>query len=195
MVNKDDNGSNFTGEKLEVTITSLEMFERPSNLMLNSPHGHKTSLIRAYDPTVSFYRYLYNTVGAPWLWWERRTMSDEDLAKVIKNQDVEVYVLYFDGVPAGYAELDRREHPVIDLAYLGLIPEFVGCKLGPYLLSSMIDIAWSYEPKRLTVNTCTLDHPKALGVYQKCGFSVYDQSSKLIDDPRLNSVSSFKTEG
>ncbi|MEH6631983.1 MAG: GNAT family N-acetyltransferase [Halopseudomonas aestusnigri] len=193
MAKNDENSMN-TDEKLKVTITSLEMFERPPNLMLHSPHGHKTSLIRACDPTVSFYRYLYNTVGAPWLWWERRSMSDKDLAAVIKDEATEIYVLYFDGVPAGYAELDRRDEPVIDLAYLGLMPEFVGCKLGPYLLSSMIDTAWSYEPKRLTVNTCTLDHPKALAVYQKCGFSVYDQSSKLIDDPKLNSIYSFKSD-
>ncbi len=178
-------------EKIDVTITYLEMFERPHNLMLNSPHGKKTSLIRAYKPTVSFYRYLYNTVGDPWLWWERRMMPDETLQEIIQDENVEVYVLYFDGVPAGYAELDRRDPTVIDLAYMGLIPDFIGSKLGPYLLSSIIDIAWSYEPKRLTVNTCTLDHPKALGVYQKCGFSVYDQSTKTIDNPRLNTVTAI----
>ncbi|MFD2207452.1 GNAT family N-acetyltransferase [Kiloniella antarctica] len=194
MPKKIDDDTTSSDGKLSVTITSLEMFSRPSNLILHSPHGHQTSLIRAYDPTVSFYRYLYNTVGAPWLWWERRSMPDKDLLNIIKDQAVEIYVLYFDGVPAGFAELDRRKHPVIELAYLGLIPEFVGCKLGPYLLSSMIDIAWSYEPQRLSVNTCTLDHPKALGLYQKCGFTVYDQSAKRIDDPRLNSVHPFNSE-
>ncbi len=194
MAKNSGNGSISSDDKLKVTITSLEMFERPQNLMLSSPHGKKTSLIRAFSPTISFYRYLYNTVGAPWLWWERRSMSDESLTEIIKDQDVEVYVLYFDGVPAGYAELDRRNGSTIDLAYLGLIPDFIGCKLGPYLLSSIIDIAWSYEPKRLTVNTCTLDHPKALGVYQQCGFTVYDQSSKVIDDPRLSSIYAIKPD-
>ncbi|KLN61462.1 GNAT family acetyltransferase [Kiloniella spongiae] len=173
-----------TVPQIEVTISYLEMQERPQNLLLQSPQGKRTSLIRAYKPTVSFYRYLYNTIGEPWLWWERRVLSDDELSQIIQDDNVEIYVLYYDGVPAGYAELDRRKPSEIDLAYMGLIPDFIGQKLGPYLLSSIIDIVWSYEPTRLTVNTCSLDHPKALGVYQKCGFNIYDRNVKTIDDPK-----------
>ncbi|WP_120496084.1 GNAT family N-acetyltransferase [Kiloniella sp. EL199] len=175
-----------TVPQIEVTISYLEMEERPSNLLLHSPRGKKTSLIRAYKPTVSFYRYIYNTIGEPWLWWERRVLSDDELSLIIQDDNVEIYVLYYDGVPAGYAELDRRKPNEIDLAYMGLIPDFIGQKLGPYLLSAIIDIAWSYEPTRLTVNTCSLDHPKALGIYQKCGFNIYDRNVKTIDDPGHN---------
>ena len=175
-----------TAPQIEVTISFLEMLERPHNLNLHSPQGKKTSLIRAYKPTLSFYRYLYNTIGEPWLWWERRTLSDDELLQIIQDENVEIYVLYYDGVPAGYAELDRRTPKEIDLAYMGLIPDFIGQKLGPYLLSSVIDIAWSYEPKRLTVNTCSLDHPRALSVYQKHGFNIYDRNIKIIDDPKFN---------
>ncbi|MCZ4282655.1 GNAT family N-acetyltransferase [Kiloniella laminariae] len=177
---------------LDVTITYLEMHTRPQQLMLNSPHNNKTSLLKACKPTTSFYRYLYNTVGSPWLWWERRVMSDEELKRIITDEAVEIYVLYFEGVPAGYAELDRRKEPVIELAYMGLIPEFTGCKLGPYLLSAVIDIAWSYAPEKLIVNTCTLDHPKALGLYQRCGFTPVEQKTKSISDPRLISLPSFQ---
>ncbi|WP_020591852.1 GNAT family N-acetyltransferase [Kiloniella laminariae] len=178
---------------LDVTVTYLEMYARPQKLMLNSPYSNKTSLVRAYKPTISFYRYLYNSVGSPWLWWERRVMPDETLQKIISDEAVEIYVLYFEGVPAGYAELDRRNEPVIDLAYMGLIPEFTGCKLGPYLLSAIIDIAWSYAPEKLSVNTCTLDHPKALGLYQRCGFTPVEQKIKSIEDPRLISLPSFQS--
>ncbi|WP_085904746.1 GNAT family N-acetyltransferase [Kiloniella majae] len=177
-----------TVPQMEVTISYLEMLERPNNLLLHSPQDKKTSLIRAYKPTVSFYRYLYNTIGEPWLWWERRTLSDDELSQIIQDENVEIYVLYYDGVPAGYAELDRRKQSEIDLAYMGLIPYFIGQKLGPYLLSSIIDIAWSYDPTRLTVNTCSLDHPKALSVYQKCGFNIYDRNVKMIDDPKHNDL-------
>ena len=39
---------------------------------------------------------------------ERRLMSDAELERTIQDSKVEIYVLYRDGVPAGYGEIDRR---------------------------------------------------------------------------------------
>lgn len=63
--------------------------------------------------------------------------------------------MYVDGVPAGYVELDNRTQD-IELNYFGLMPEFIGKKIGGYLLQWAIDKAWSYHPKRFWVNTCSL---------------------------------------
>jgi GNAT superfamily N-acetyltransferase len=169
---------------IQLTITFLEMAEPPSRPALHPPHRLKLALMRAERPTISFYRYLYDTVGGPWYWWERRQYSDKRLAAAIHDDRVEVYVLYVGGVPAGYAELDRRQGPeVIDLAYFGLIPEYIGMGLGPYLLDWAIRHAWSYGPQRVTVNTCTLDHPKALPMYQRAGFRPLRQVTRVIEDP------------
>jgi hypothetical protein len=35
-------------------------------------------------------------------------MSDEKLGSIIQDPKVEIYVLYVNGVPAGYSEIDRR---------------------------------------------------------------------------------------
>lgn len=109
-------------------------------------------------------------------------LSDEQLAAIIQDAAVEVYVLYVSGVPAGYAELDRRQFPDIELAYFGIIPEFIGQKLGPYLLRWSIDKAFSYSPRRLWLHTCTLDHPIALATYQRAGFRIYRTEAKDVDD-------------
>ncbi|WP_284223807.1 GNAT family N-acetyltransferase, partial [Brevundimonas denitrificans] len=94
----------------------------------------------------------------------------------------EIYVLYIRGIHAGYAELDFRKFPsVVDLAYFGIMPEFIGMKLGPYLLNWAIEQAWRRNPDLVTVNTCTLDHPKALPLYQRFGFTPYRQREVLID--------------
>lgn len=172
--------------RLQFTITYLEMMERTQVAQVHPPHRTKVALMRAHQPTVSFYRFLYNGVGADYTWWYRREMSDEDLAAILQDDRVEVFVLYVEGVPAGYFELDRREEPVIDLAYFGLLPQFVGKGLGPYLLYQAVEQAWSYEPERLTVNTNTMDHPKALPLYQKFGFRPYRQETVTIPDPRLS---------
>jgi GNAT superfamily N-acetyltransferase len=101
-------------------------------------------------------------------------------------------VLYVDGVPAGYAELDRRKQEEVELAYFGLVPEFIGRKLGPFLLNWAVDTAWFGKPKRLWVNTNNLDHPKALQIYQKAGFVPYRQETQTIPNPRLVLLSSIE---
>ena len=173
---------------LEIVVTYLEMVKPPTRPTVPAPPVGKIALLRAERPTVSFYRYLYNTVGEPWLWWERRLLSDGELERIIQDPLVEIYVLYVDGVPAGYAELDRRKPEEVELAYFGLIPQFIGRKLGPFLLNWAVDTAWFHKPKRLWVNTNNLDHPKALQIYQKAGFAPYRQETKTIPNPRLTLV-------
>lgn len=169
--------------KINCVVTYLEMRERSrrANIL---PAAAQIALLRAKAPTASFYRYLYNTVGEAWFWYQRREMTDDDLIAIIHDPLVEIYVLYADGVPAGYAELDGREEPDIELAYLGLVPEFIGRGLGAYLLGWVIDEAWRKSPERLWVHTCNLDHPRAVRSYQRAGFVPYRQESGLIDDPR-----------
>ena len=173
---------------LACTITRLEMTEKPGRPAAHPPHGNQVALLRARHPTVAFYRFLYNNVGADWLWYERRAMDDDTLAAIVQDDAVEVYVLYIEGVPAGYAELDRRKKPEIELVYVGLMPEFIGRGLGGYLLSTAIDIAWTYDPSRLWIHTNTLDHPQALPLYQRHGFVPYDQEQRIIPDPRLTGL-------
>lgn len=174
--------------RLRFTITYLEMTERPAMAPVHPPLTTKYALMLAERPTVAFYRYLYNTVGGDWRWWLRRQMSDEELAGILADERVEVFVLYVDGAPAGYFELDRREEPTIDLAYFGLMPHVVGRGLGRFLLYSAIEQAWSYAPERLTVNTNTMDHPRALPLYQKMGFVPYRQEEQEIVDPAVTGV-------
>lgn len=170
-------------EKLEVTITHLEMRSRPARRPA-SARSENLAIIRAKNPTVAFYRFLYNTVGEPWLWYERRCMSDSEIESLIRNPQVQVYVLYVDGVPAGYVELYLRPDDVHEVAYFGLMPEFIGRGFGGYFLRWAVQQAWDSEPARLYVNTCTLDHPKAVIAYQQAGFTPYRQEKKSIDDPR-----------
>lgn len=160
-----------------VVITYLQMFARPAGVNFVPPSG-ELAVVHAKPPTISFYRYLYDTVGGGWQWRDRRLMSDETLGAIVQHPLVETHVLYASGTPAGYAELDRRQANEIELAYFGLIPEFIGRGLGRYLLDWAIDRAWSYQPERFWVHTCTLDHPKALPNYERAGFRVYQREEK-----------------
>ena len=156
-----------------VTVTYLEM-RSPDRRSPAPEWTEPIRIMRAECPTASFYRYLYDTVGADWSWYERRRLSDEALATIVHDDAVEVFVLYVRGVPAGYVELDRRIADEVEIAYFGLVPEYVGRGLGPRLLDWALGRAWSYRPRRVWLHTCSLDHPKALAVYRRAGFEVYD---------------------
>jgi GNAT superfamily N-acetyltransferase len=85
------------------------------------------------------------------------------------------------GVPAGLAELDRRDPPDIELAYFGVLPEFISQGLGRFLLDWAIRHAWRQRPARFWVHTCDLDHPRALPLYQKAGFRIYDRQMTVAN--------------
>jgi GNAT superfamily N-acetyltransferase len=134
-----------------------------------------TTLVRATRPSVSFYRYLYHTVGAAYVWWLRRAMSDRDIAALLSSPDVTIHVLYRYGEPAGFFELEAR--------YFGLFPHAVGQGMGPAFLRASADAAWARKPLMLTVNTCTADHPRALPNYLRAGFVPYRTMREIWDVP------------
>ena len=127
---------------LDDVITYLEMLERPTGRRVPAP-SEKLALMRAEACTASFYRYLYDTVGEPWLWFERRLIDDGALLAEIRKPTIEIFVLYVRGVPAGFFELDIAAPRETKLCYFGLIPDFIGRRLGPYMLQAAIDQAWS----------------------------------------------------
>jgi GNAT superfamily N-acetyltransferase len=169
--------------KLECTVTYLEMRAPPKLPPLVPPTDSRLKLapLRAERPTVSFYRYLYEAVGRPWKWKDRIALNDEELATIVQDDEVEIYVLYANGVPAGYAELDLRRRPEVNLAYFGLLPEFIGQGLGAYFLNWTVRRAWKHGPSRFTVNTNNFDHPRALPLYQKMGFVSLARRTVWID--------------
>jgi GNAT superfamily N-acetyltransferase len=160
---------------VDVKVFYLEMLA-PCSRTIPAPRDG-LSILYARKPTVVSYRFLYNTVGKDYYWHSRGKLSDPELATILENPLNEVHVLHVDGVPAGFAELDRRIEGEIELVQFGLMPGFLGQGLGRYLLQWTIDKAWTYQPRRFWLHTCTLDHPAALPNYQKAGFTVYKEET------------------
>ena len=159
-----------------VKTTYVQMFARPDRTV--PPPREGISIIHARNPTIAYYRWLYDAVGGKWNWTSRKKLSDAALAAIIHDPRDEVHVLFVDGVPAGFVELDRRIEGEIEISQFGLMAEFIGQGLGKYFLQCAVDRAWSYGPGRLWLHTCTLDHPNALPTYRKAGFVLYKQETK-----------------
>ena len=69
--------------RVSVTVTFLRMDRPPAETAPGLPPGYQ--VVRVDAPSVPFYRYLYNTVGADYLWWLRRATPDDDLAVLLRD--------------------------------------------------------------------------------------------------------------
>ena len=168
-------------KRIPTVVTFLDMDNRPSVLPPPLPKG-KIAIIRAEQPPVHFYRYLYDMVGRDYYWVDRKKLKDDALGAIVQHPKVELYVLYAEGNPAGFAELDFREKDA-QLAYFGLMPEYVGRHFGFYFLYHATMNAWAHGITKFKVNTCTLDHPRALPLYQRMGFVPYSREERYIELP------------
>jgi GNAT superfamily N-acetyltransferase len=164
---------------MKVTTTYLEMLARPERVV--PPPREGLAVVHAKKPRVAYYRCLYDAVGRDYDWTSRKQMSDAELAALLHDPRLEVHVLTAAGVPAGFAELDRRVEGEIELVQFGLRPEFIGQGLGRYFLQWTVARAWSYQPRRFWLHTCTKDHPAALPNYLKAGFVVYQEGLHAED--------------
>lgn len=159
------------GETVTVTRTHLEMTERPSGPPVPLPHGARVSVLVAADPPPDWFVYLYSSVGADWEWVDWLRASAADRAAFVGDPGTSVHTLMLEGWPGGFFMLDTRAAGVCDLAYFGLVPRAVGRGLGRWFLDTAVRTGWDRAGvARMTVNTCTMDHPAALGLYQRAGF-------------------------
>jgi GNAT superfamily N-acetyltransferase len=172
----------MSARTVETVVTYLRLTE-PARPMPPMPTGFRLALMKAEAIPLHYYRYLYRAVGANWLWFERLLLNDADLADRLHRDGIEIFVLYANGSPAGYYELDFRNPLSTNLVYFGLVPEWSGLRIGPWLLGSAITEALSRQASQVTVNTCTMDHPAALPLYQRLGFEPTSQDRRRLTVP------------
>jgi len=168
--------------KIASVVTYLEMRSKP-NVQIKDAPG--LSCRKAPHPDLNWYRELYLAVGLDWLWFNRLRMSDEELASTIRDPKVDIYALALEGNEKGLLELDRRTAGEVEIAYFGVTADLLGRGAGRFLMQHALAEAWSHNPQRVWVHTCTLDHPRALSLYLKAGFVPYKRAIEVSDDPRL----------
>jgi GNAT superfamily N-acetyltransferase len=170
--------------RLDVTISYLGMARLDW-----TPRGAKPAfdieILCEPAPSIALYRDLYDKIGRPWLWYERRLMADEALASLLSHPRHELHVARHDGALVGFFELDGSGGDGIELAFFGLGLSYVGRRVGPWLLDRAISRAFARGAGKLTVNTNTLDHPGALGIYRRAGFRLLHSKAKELRDPRV----------
>lgn len=166
--------------QLETTITLLEMTKPPHRSVYHTP-PEPVAILKADNPPIHFYRYVFTQVGADYYWPSRTDMSDGALKNLLEDDKTEIHFLYYDGWPGGFCESKQIEKGVVEIRYFGLVKECMGLGIGSFFLGQMLRLLWSEEIHKVLIETCTLDHARALPLYQKYGFTPYGQVQKTID--------------
>jgi GNAT superfamily N-acetyltransferase len=165
--------------RLPITITHLELVAADWTCR-GQPPDIDVLLEHVAEPTAAFYRELYDRVGRPWLWYERRLLSDAELGALLAEPGHELHVARHAGDLVGYFELAGDE-----LVFFGLTLTYVGRRIGPWLLDRAVERAFARGTTRLGLNTNTLDHPRALDTYRNAGFHAVRSECKELQDPRV----------
>lgn len=168
--------------QLATVVTELTMATRPRPAPF--PESHLT-LRRWASPALDRYRLLFTRVGAPWLWFSRLVLSDDALRAEICDPRVEVYAVLDRQIEVGLVELDLRSTGCCILTYFGLVPELTGQRHGRWMMAHALALAWRPNVERVSLRSCTLDHPSALNFYRQQGFVATARSVEVFVDPRL----------
>jgi GNAT superfamily N-acetyltransferase len=161
---------------VEVTRTYLEM-RSPGDLRPAAWPADPPRLERIEACPGSFFRYLYAEVGRAYHWTDRLSWTDGQVHAHLGDPGVSLWLLTSRAAPAGYFELRAHGDLSVEIAYFGLLPEFVGRGWGGHLLTRAVEAAWEMRPERVWLHTCTLDHPAALPNYLKRGFRPFREEA------------------
>ena len=158
-----------------VTRTYLQLLT-PAALR-SAPVAEGFRIERAHPCPIPFFRYLYTEAGRDYHWRDRLTWTDEQCVAHLANPDVSIWVLYGRGAPGGYFELNKQRDGAVEIAYFGLMRDYIGRGLGKQLLSAAAERAWSIDASRVWLHTCTLDDVAALPNYLARGFEKYREET------------------
>ena len=161
---------------VEVTRTFLQLTE-PEDLKPARMDGLHPRIERASQCPASFYRYLYSEVGRFYHWTDRLPWTDDEIRSHLSRPEITLWVMYSEGAPAGYFELERHSDGSIEIAYFGLIQEFLGRGFGKHLLTVAAEQAWSDGANRVWLHTCTLDDAAAMPNYRQRGFAPFKKET------------------
>ena len=132
------------------------------------------NLEKVNPPDFQLNKFFYKEIGRKHNWTDRLVWSDKKWINYLESSEVNTYILKYNKDFIGYFEqIIDKEKLDCEIAYFGILEEYIGKKLGGYLLSEAIKISFNIGSKRIWVHTCSLDHKNALQNYLSRGMKVF----------------------
>jgi GNAT superfamily N-acetyltransferase len=165
-----------------VTTTHLFM-DSPANLRPRVVDDPTVTVLLVSPPNPQLNHALFMEIGTPFRWYSRLTWEYADWDRYVNDPTVQTWVASQAGGPFGYFELQTRD-AVTEIIFFGIFAASAGHGLGAHLLTHAVERAWEISgTERVTVHTCTSDHPAALANYKARGFLVERSETQMEDTP------------
>ena len=175
----------------KIHVWHIEMVDPADTTNESIEKSYDLKLVEVAMPELN--RFLYVTVGAPWTWYMKLSWSYEEWKNYLSG-NIHTWVAYKGATPIGYFELELQVDNNVEIAYFGLVPEFIGKGHGKALLQDAITRAWELGGTRVWLHTCSLDHPQALRNYLARGFKVFKEED-LVDEIPVAAIQPWEGAG
>tara|TARA_Y100000590_G_C15490418_1_gene927518 strand:- start:435 stop:944 length:510 start_codon:yes stop_codon:yes gene_type:complete len=140
-----------------------------------NPPNNNFFVEKVFPKDFQLNKFFYKQIGRNHNWNDRLVWSDNKWIDYVSNPNVFTFVLKNIEDIAGFFELiHHKNKSEIEIAYFGLLKEYIDKKLGGYMLTEAIKLCFSYNVKRVWVHTCSLDHKNALKNYLSRGMKIYN---------------------
>ena len=116
-------------------------------------------------------KFFYKQIGKKHQWVDRLIWQDKNWIEYVSNKNLKTFILQKNNDFVGYFELLFNKNEC-EIAYFGILEEFIGKGYGGFLLSEAIRIGFK-NANRIWVHTCSLDHPNAIENYKSRGMKVF----------------------
>lgn len=163
-------------------MASAEDF-RPS-----TKQGLEFQVRRVEIPFPEFNWFMHQAVGVEYRWGGRENWRRKEWSEYVDRPELETWIAYVAGTPAGYYELERQTDGSVRIECFGLRGPFIGQGLGGPLLSEAVRRCWEMGANRVWLNTCSHDHPNALRNYLARGFKVVRETAGPPNPPRESAL-------
>ncbi len=155
----------------------LEILSLKNLNQVNSPNKDLI-LEKVNPPNIELNKFFYKNVGKNHRWIDRLSWDNLKWASYLDNNNVLTYVLKLNDELIGYFEtIQDLPNKSSEIAYFGILKDFIGNKFGGYLLSEAIKKCFELNCNKVWVHTCTLDHEHALKNYIDRGMKIFKQET------------------
>jgi ribosomal protein S18 acetylase RimI-like enzyme len=166
---------------MEIIIRNYLEIKSLNQLSEIKKSGDNYSLKQVIPNDFQLNKFFYKQIGKNYHWVDRLVWTDKNWIEYVSSPNLFTFVLKNNDDIAGFFELMYHKNKLeTEIAYFGLLKEYIGKKLGGYMLSEAIKKSFSYNVKRVWAHTCSLDHKNALKNYLSRGMKIYNTETVNI---------------